>query len=116
MSEWEPEEYVDDPVANAILNVAKELSALAKATNGLLYGLKYSKDNGLSIAEAIEVGAQSIASAVSEHASEVQQAAFQAGDLDELSKQVLGCGQEIGNCTSMLTQSLGSVAKALRER
>jgi|KBSSwiStaDraftv2_1062776.scaffolds.fasta_scaffold00132_80 hypothetical protein len=62
MSNWEPAELHDDPMVNAVLNVAAQLAALAGATNELLYGLKYSKDTGMSIAEAIEVAGNNIAS------------------------------------------------------
>ena len=64
MSDWEPTQYAKDPMVNAVYNVAAELSALASATRGLLYGLKYSKDNGVSIAEAIELSAKTQAEAV----------------------------------------------------
>jgi len=42
--EWEPEDFSEETVANAILNVACELNRLANATNGLLYGMKYGKE------------------------------------------------------------------------
>lgn len=73
MSKWEPEEYDEDPTVNALLNIAHGLHRLADATNGLLYGLKYSKGEGMSIAESIESsakhiveGAQAVAEAVRE--------------------------------------------------
>ncbi len=73
MSDWEPEEHSADPMVNAVLNVAAAIDRLASATNGLLYGLKYSKDQGMSLAEAIEVStakaADTIASAISEVAN-----------------------------------------------
>jgi hypothetical protein len=62
--EWKPTNFVKDPIANAILNVAAELNLLATKTGGLLYGLKYDKDSGMSIAEAIEVGLDKIASSI----------------------------------------------------
>lgn len=58
---WEPEEYDADPTVNAILNVAAALTKLAAAADGIIYGLKYSKDNGMSIAESIEVAGKVIA-------------------------------------------------------
>jgi hypothetical protein len=64
MNDWEPEDYHGDPMVNAVLNVADGIHRLADAVGSLLYGLKYSKENGLSIAEAIEVGAEKIAEAV----------------------------------------------------
>lgn len=65
MSEWEPGEYDADPMTNAVLNVARELAGLSAATRGLLYGMKYSKDQGTSIAEAIENAGTAIADAMS---------------------------------------------------
>jgi predicted alpha/beta-hydrolase family hydrolase len=65
MTKWEPETYrPGDPVANALLNIAAELNALAGATHDLLYGLKYGREQGMSIAEALEVGAGKVASAI----------------------------------------------------
>lgn len=61
---WEPTKFHDDPLANAVLNVAAQLAVLARATDGLLYGLKYSKVQGMSIAEAMEVASQNIATAL----------------------------------------------------
>ncbi len=58
---WEPEEYHPDPTVNALLNIASGLHSQAEATRHLLYGLKYSRGEGMSVAEAIEVGAKSIA-------------------------------------------------------
>jgi len=55
---WEPTKYPKDTVVNAILNVACAIDRNAKATEDLLYALKYSKAEGLSIAEAIEVAAK----------------------------------------------------------
>lgn len=55
---WAPNSFHDDPMVNAVLNVAAQTSVLASATNELLYGLKYGKETGMSIAEAIEVGAK----------------------------------------------------------
>ena len=61
MSKWEPKEYVEDPTANAQLNIAEALAGCADGLNGLLYGLKYSKGEGMSIAESIEVSGKRIA-------------------------------------------------------
>jgi hypothetical protein len=66
MSKWEPEPYDENPTVNAILNVACGLHRLAAATRSLLYGLKYGEDNGLSIAEAIEVGCNNIGSTLAD--------------------------------------------------
>jgi hypothetical protein len=65
MSEWEPKQFHKDPMVNAVLNVAESLSRLAEATDGLLYGLKYSRAEGTSVAEAIENAAQKVASGLS---------------------------------------------------
>jgi hypothetical protein len=48
---WSPSKFHDDAMVNAVLNVAAQLSVLASATNRLLYGLKYGKNEGLSVAE-----------------------------------------------------------------
>lgn len=62
-SDWEPEKFHKDPMVDAVYNVAAELNYLARATNGLLYGLKYSSGDGMSIAEAIEVAGKNISEA-----------------------------------------------------
>ncbi len=61
---WEPETYHKDPMVNALLNIAAGLNRQAEATQGLLYGLKYSGKEGLSIAEAIGVAAGEMSAAV----------------------------------------------------
>lgn len=61
---WTPTRFDDDPLANAVLNVAAQLAALARATDGLIYGLKYSKGEGKSIAEAIEVASGAVATSI----------------------------------------------------
>lgn len=66
---WEPVQYHKDPVVNAILNVAHSVQNLADATDGLIYGLKYGKNNGLSLAEALETGLEKVAGAVADLAS-----------------------------------------------
>lgn len=58
---WEPAEYVKDPTANAILNVAAGLFAVSSSIDGLLYALKFSKGEGMSVAEAIEKASENIA-------------------------------------------------------
>jgi hypothetical protein len=64
MMDWEPKEMHDDPNVNAMLNVAASIHACAKSLEELLYGLKYSKRDGLSVAEAIEVAGKKIAEAI----------------------------------------------------
>ncbi|WP_437606270.1 hypothetical protein WMF20_35460 [Sorangium sp. So ce834] len=76
-TEWEPGAYDEDPMVNAVLNVARELRRLADATNGLLYGLKYGKEQGLSIAEAVEVGCKAAGESI---ATSIQQAAETLSD------------------------------------
>ncbi len=68
---WEPEKYHKDPMVNAVLNLAAEMSHLAEATNKLLYGLKYSETDGLSVAEAIEVAANKINASIEGAASTI---------------------------------------------
>ena len=63
-NEWEPKKYSNNEMINAVLNVAASISALADATNELLYGLKYSKTEGLSVSESIETAGKAIASAI----------------------------------------------------
>jgi hypothetical protein len=60
MSNWEPEEFHHDPMVNAILNIAAELNFCGRGISSLLYGLKYGKEDGMSVAEAIEVAAGKI--------------------------------------------------------
>jgi hypothetical protein len=54
------------------------LFEIARAARGLLYGLKYSKEQGLSVAEAIEVGlkaaGEAIASGVRDGAETIAEA------------------------------------------
>ena len=50
-------------------NVARGLFAIANAIGGLLYAFKYSADNGMSVAEAIEVAGMKVADAVRENQS-----------------------------------------------
>jgi hypothetical protein len=66
MSKWEPETYDKNATVNAILNVACGLHRLADATQSLLYGMKYGQEEGMSIAEAIEVGFNNLGSTVAE--------------------------------------------------
>ena len=60
MSDYKPTEYHKDPMVNAVLNVACQIAALAHATDGLLYGLKYSKTTGMSVAESLETGLENL--------------------------------------------------------
>jgi len=48
-------------IARSLEEVAAAMRMQAEATDGLLCGLKYSKKDGMSIAEAIEVAAREIA-------------------------------------------------------
>ncbi len=82
MSEWEPGEYDADPMVNAVMNVARELRALSTATHQLLYGMKYSDERGLSIAEAIEKASETIAAAMPEAWGEVPAEAADEADED----------------------------------
>lgn len=86
MTDFKPRKLDNDPVANAILNLADQVyeashrhaarmvgqaerlddlvegvNNLARAVGGLLYGLKYGEKEGMSIAEAIEVAGNAIA-------------------------------------------------------
>ena len=58
MPRWEPDTYSKDPTANALLNIAASIYKLADAQENLLYAVKYSRKEGLSLAEAVEVGAE----------------------------------------------------------
>jgi hypothetical protein len=51
--------------------IGAQFAAIAEATRNLLYGLKYSKERGMSVAEAIEVSAKSIASALEQLAGSI---------------------------------------------
>lgn len=64
MDKYEPEDYCENEIANAIMNVAAELRFVGQSIDSLLYGLKYSKMEGMSIAEALEVGAGKIAESI----------------------------------------------------
>lgn len=72
VNDWEPEHYTDNEIANALLNVAAAMNRQANATEHLLYALKYSRGEGLSVAEAIEVGANRIADGASRLAEAVE--------------------------------------------
>lgn len=69
---WSPTRFHSDPMVNAVLNVAAQLAVLANATNGLLYGLKYSKSEGMSLAESIEVAGKSVAAGIESLAGEIR--------------------------------------------
>lgn len=71
MSQWEPEDYDDNPIANAIYNVAAQIADLSASVNVLLYGLKYSRQEGMSVAEAIEVAADRVAGPLSDLAQSI---------------------------------------------
>ena len=51
-------------VASAVNTSAEATEKVAEATNGLLYGLKFGKQEGTSVAEAIENAGQKIGDAV----------------------------------------------------
>ena len=51
-------------MVNAVLNVAEQLSELARATNSLYYAFKYNKERGTSVAEAIENAGEKIKDAI----------------------------------------------------
>ncbi len=61
---WKPEKFCADPVANALYNIAASQADVAEKVGSLLYGLKYSQREGMSIAEAIEAGLTKIAGAI----------------------------------------------------
>ena len=75
-----PKQYSKDPVADALYHIAAAILQNASATNGILYALKYSKDRGLSVAEAIEVSAKTLAEAVDGLGSSIEQAASHLQD------------------------------------
>jgi hypothetical protein len=72
MTDWKPESYNADPTVNAMLNIAAGLHAQAAATRELLYGLKYGKDEGMSIAEAIEMHAKEVGTYTAHVATAIQ--------------------------------------------
>jgi len=61
---WAPVDFHNDQQVNALLNIAAGLHQLAAATNGLLYGLKYGKEEGMSVAESVDAGLGKIADAI----------------------------------------------------
>lgn len=63
-NKYKPERIVHEHLANAVYNVARELSRLAYAHNQLFYALRYSHEEGLSVAEAIEASAQKLGEGV----------------------------------------------------
>ena len=67
---WEPRSFHKDPMVNAVLNLAREVRGVGEAVGELLYGLKYSRGEGLSVAEALEISIEkagtNIASALTE--------------------------------------------------
>ena len=70
---WEPTEHHKDPMVNAILNVAEGMSAISHSIDGLLYALKYSKGEGLSVAEAIEKASTNVAESIAIAADSIAQ-------------------------------------------
>jgi hypothetical protein len=78
MTDWEPKKYDSDPTANAMLNIAASIAELADATNGLLYGLKYSKAEGMSIAEALEVSIEKVSNSIDSGVGEIAEALWQS--------------------------------------
>lgn len=84
MSQWQPDDFDEDPTVNALLNIAHGLHRNADATGQLLYALKYSQSEGMSIAESIEVGLRAIAEAVPAARDDIAV----ANSLDELAAAV----------------------------
>jgi hypothetical protein len=113
MSDWEPEDYSDDPHVNAMLNIAKSIADLAKATDGLLYGLKYSKGDGMSVAEAIEVAGKSVADAVRDVGivdglSIVDEVRSVASEVERVADRLEGTdGESIGDTLSQIQKDHG---------
>ena len=65
---WHHRNFHNDPVVNALLNIARELHYVGKQTGDLIYGLKYGPgcaSGGRSIAEAIEVAVENAAHEIS---------------------------------------------------
>lgn len=129
MNEWRPGKFSDDPIVNAILNVAAEINGhseatrraahelsnfgtdedgngvtdalnnCAKAIDGILYGLKYGKSEGMSISESIEVVGRKISDAIS------------ILDLEEAADQIASIGFRDGE--SMIVEASKKIAEAL---
>lgn len=74
----------------ALENIARGAFAIADAINGLLYAFKYGKETGLSVAEAIEVGAKYIGDSLHDAASIVADGMSGIGsaDMSSLSESV----------------------------
>ena len=70
---------ITKPVDAKTEAICKALRAIANANEDLIYGLKYSKGEGLSISESIEVGLKQIAESVSCGLSEVADAIRDGG-------------------------------------
>lgn len=62
---WIPNEHHKDPQVNALLNIAEAIDGLASATNRLRGGLKWDGTEGVSIAEALELGLKSLGESLS---------------------------------------------------
>ena len=56
----------DDIDFAALREVAAAIDRLAEAASGLLYGLKYSSAEGMSVAESLVVAGDKIASAIAD--------------------------------------------------
>lgn len=98
--DWKPAHYHNDPMVNAVLNVAKQLNSLAVATDGLLYGLKYGAKEGMSIAEAIEKAGESISQGFS--TSQIAMAIESISTAD--------------NGSMLVAESIDGLAQAVAER
>lgn len=57
---WKPAEFHQDPMVNAVLNLAHAVMCHASETRELLYAFKYGREEGMSVAEAIETVANRV--------------------------------------------------------
>jgi len=129
---WEPKWFSEDPIANAILNLAAEVNGHTVATyaiasalapddgnvseamlecansiQSLLYGLKYGKIEGMSISESVEVVGSKIADAlsgVSEALQEVSAIGFRDGE-----SMIVEAGEKISEALESVASSLSKV-------
>lgn len=97
MKYWEPAALHKEAQANALLNIARELHYCGAAIESLLYGLKYAKGDGMSLAEAVEVAGRAQADATESLATATEQLAdaFSSGCTHGLNLAVEGVGQAI---------------------
>jgi hypothetical protein len=73
-SDWEPKHYTKDETANALLNIAAGLHAVAKSTDELFYAFAYSKTaGGLSISEVLEKTGGEVSVALASMAEALEQ-------------------------------------------